>query len=63
MTAAMESNARQEDRIRLELDQVQGSMRILRHVVRVPSVRANSIQEMHIVNGHRLCGFVEEEPC
>ncbi len=33
------------------------------HLIRVPSERANSIQEMHIVIGPMLCGFVEEELC
>jgi D-sedoheptulose 7-phosphate isomerase len=33
------------------------------HVIRAPAVRTNSIQEMHIVIGHMLCGFVEEALC
>jgi D-sedoheptulose 7-phosphate isomerase len=33
------------------------------HVIRVPATRTNSIQEMHIVVGHMLCGFVEEALC
>ncbi len=31
--------------------------------LRVPSGRTNEIQEMHIVIGHMLCGFVEEAVC
>jgi D-sedoheptulose 7-phosphate isomerase len=31
--------------------------------IRVPAGRTNSIQEMHIVVGHMLCGFVEEALC
>jgi len=31
--------------------------------IRVPATRTNSIQEMHIVIGHMLCGFVEEALC
>lgn len=33
------------------------------HVIRAPAARTNSIQEMHIVIGHMLCGFVEEALC
>jgi D-sedoheptulose 7-phosphate isomerase len=33
------------------------------HVIRVPATRTNSIQEMHIVIGHMLCGLVEEALC
>jgi D-sedoheptulose 7-phosphate isomerase len=33
------------------------------HVIRAPATRTNSIQEMHIVIGHRLCGFIEEALC
>jgi D-sedoheptulose 7-phosphate isomerase len=33
------------------------------HVIRVPATRTNSIQEMHIVVGHMLCGLVEEALC
>lgn len=33
------------------------------HVIRVPATRTNSIQEMHIVIGHMLCGFIEEALC
>lgn len=29
----------------------------------VPSTRTNEIQEMHIVVGHMLCGFVEDAVC
>jgi D-sedoheptulose 7-phosphate isomerase len=31
--------------------------------IRVPSSRTNEIQEMHIMIGHMLCGFVEEAVC
>ncbi|MGE0626196.1 MAG: D-sedoheptulose 7-phosphate isomerase [Hyphomicrobiaceae bacterium] len=31
--------------------------------IRVPSTRTNSIQEMHIVVGHMLCGFIEDALC
>ncbi len=31
--------------------------------VRVPSSKTNEIQEMHIVVGHMLCGYVEAEVC
>ena len=31
--------------------------------VRVPSRQTNEIQEMHIVVGHMLCGYVEAEVC
>ncbi len=31
--------------------------------VRVPSSRTNEIQEMHIMIGHMLCGFVEDAVC
>jgi D-sedoheptulose 7-phosphate isomerase len=33
------------------------------HVIRAPATRTNSIQEMHIVIGHMLCGFIEEALC
>jgi D-sedoheptulose 7-phosphate isomerase len=32
-------------------------------VVRVPSSQTNEIQEMHILIGHLICGFVEEAVC
>lgn len=31
--------------------------------IRVPSRQTNEIQEMHIVVGHMLCGYVEAEVC
>lgn len=31
--------------------------------IRVPSSRTNEIQEMHIMIGHMLCGFVEDAVC
>lgn len=31
--------------------------------IRVPSAQTNEIQEMHIVVGHMLCGFIEEAVC
>ncbi|HJR55979.1 MAG TPA: D-sedoheptulose 7-phosphate isomerase [Rhizomicrobium sp.] len=31
--------------------------------IKVPSSETNVIQEMHIVVGHTLCGYVEEEVC
>ena len=31
--------------------------------IRAPSTRVNEIQEMHVVIGHMLCGFVEEAVC
>lgn len=31
--------------------------------IRVPSARTNEIQEMHIMIGHMLCGFVEDAVC
>jgi D-sedoheptulose 7-phosphate isomerase len=31
--------------------------------IKVPSDKTNVIQEMHIVIGHTLCGYVEEEVC
>lgn len=31
--------------------------------IRVPSTRTNEIQEMHIMIGHMLCGFVEDAVC
>jgi D-sedoheptulose 7-phosphate isomerase len=33
------------------------------HMIRAPTTRTNSIQEMHIVIGHMLCGFIEEALC
>jgi D-sedoheptulose 7-phosphate isomerase len=33
------------------------------HAVRMPAKCTNSIQEMHIMVGHMLCGFVEEVLC
>jgi D-sedoheptulose 7-phosphate isomerase len=33
------------------------------HVIRAPATRTNSIQEMHIVIGHMLCGLIEEALC
>jgi D-sedoheptulose 7-phosphate isomerase len=33
------------------------------HVIRVPSARTYAIQEMHMMIGHMLCGFVEEALC
>jgi hypothetical protein len=33
------------------------------HMIRAPATRTNSIQEMHIVIGHMLCGFIEETLC
>ena len=32
-------------------------------LIKVPAVRTNRIQEMHIAVGHMLCGFVEEALC
>jgi D-sedoheptulose 7-phosphate isomerase len=31
--------------------------------IRVPSTKTNEIQEMHIIVGHMLCGFVESDVC
>jgi D-sedoheptulose 7-phosphate isomerase len=31
--------------------------------IKVPSTQTNEIQEMHILIGHMLCGFVEEAVC
>ncbi len=31
--------------------------------IKVPSSRTNEIQEMHIMIGHMLCGFVEDAVC
>lgn len=41
-----------------------GEMKTLCDVcIRVPSNRTNRIQEMHILVGHFLCGYVEESLC
>lgn len=33
------------------------------HAIRAPVTRTHSIQEMHIVIRHMLCGFIEEALC
>jgi D-sedoheptulose 7-phosphate isomerase len=33
------------------------------HTIRVPSTRTYAIQEMHMMIGHMLCGFIEEALC
>jgi hypothetical protein len=62
MTAETE-RARLKERIRLELDEVAVTAEIADHVIWAPATRANSIQAMHIVIGHMLCGFIEEALC
>jgi D-sedoheptulose 7-phosphate isomerase len=62
MTAETE-RARLKERIRLALDAAAVRAEIADHVIRAPAKHTSSIQEMHSVIGHMLCGFIEEALC